>query len=363
MVINTLRALQRETFRVRSTTVALFALVVLLVGCGEDPVGPVGPVGGEPTEVAVVLNSLERSLTVVPVDAPADAYTLGLAPEGSPEVVAVRGRIAVVPLGALYPFAAIVDLRAREVIHTVALPVGGATGAAFLNDSIALIGNPDLNTVTPVNVLRGTAGAEIPVGIYPHKIVEHGGRAYVLNANLEGWMPAGPGSVSVIDGSLAVVDSIPLTGENPGAGVIGDDGRLWIVQSGAFGANNGALSAVDPASGQEIAHFTGFGDFPGGIAATAGRIFVGSYSVGILEWNPATETFVRGPDNPIAPASIPPVASIGVDSEGRLYAVTPGECIDPGRLLRIGASGDQVTLDAPVGICPFGLAFTVLEQD
>jgi len=336
----------------------LAAGIVLLTACHEESVGPPTPQG---VEVAVVLNSVERSLTVVPIDAPADAYTIGVSPEGTPEVFAARGNWAVVPLG-IYPFAAVVDLRTKSVAHTVALPVGGASGAAFLNDSIALVGNPDLNSVTPINVRRGTAGAEIPVGVYPHKIIEHNGRAYVLNANLEFWAPAGPGAISVIDGTLTVVDSIPLSGENPGAAVARNDGRLYVVNSGAWGAGNGSLSVVEISSGNEIAHHTGFGDFPGAIAAQGTRLFVTMYGLGLLEWNPLTSTFVRGPDNPLTPGSIPPVAGIGTDSEGDLYAVNPGDCITPGRFLRLSPSGAEVTLDVPVGICPFGLAFTVIEE-
>ncbi len=332
---------------------------ILIAACDSNSTGPGTPDG---VEVAVVLNSVEVSLTVIPVDDPAGAFTIGLSPEGTPEVVAVRGSVAVVPLG-IYPFAAVVDLVGREVVFTVPLPDAGASGAAFLNDSIALVGNPALNTVTPVNVRRGTTGAEIAVGPHPHKMVSEGGRVYVLNANLEFWAPAGPGSISVIDQSLHVVDTIELTGENPGAGAVAGDGRLYVVNSGSWGAGDGSLSIVNLSLGTEIAHHSGLGDFPGAIAGTSGRAVVGLYGVGILEWNTATSTLTHGPANPLTPGEIPPVSGVGFDSDGRLFAMNPGDCDAPGKLYRLSASGEQVVMEAPTGICPFGLVFTVLEEE
>lgn len=334
---------------------ALLILVVSLLTACEGDLLP-GPETPEAAELAVVVNSTERSLTVFPVDEPTGAYTIGVAPEGSPVSVAARGRFAVVPLGT-YPFAAVVDLEAREVTHTVALPAGsGATGAAFINDSIALVANSDLNSVSPVNVLRGTVGAPIAVGNYPQAIEVVGGLAYVINAELESWAPTGPGTITVIDGSLAVVGTIALSGLNPGSAALGDGGRLYVLHSGSWGANNGSLSVVDLATRKEISHHTGFGDFPGGIAAAPGRVLVALYGSGVLEWSPATATFTRGLDNPLTPATVPPISALGFDSDGRLYVLDPGDCMGPGRAYGISAAG-EVEVEVRTGACPYAVAF------
>ena len=70
----------------------------------------------------------------------------------------------------------------------------GATGSAIVDDSIAFVANPNLNTVSRINYLTGET-AEIEVGPYPQGIVFARGRIFVLEGNLENFMPAGPSSV------------------------------------------------------------------------------------------------------------------------------------------------------------------------
>lgn len=347
------RSLSRMAARV-----ALLAPLAL-TGCDLGPTEPDRPSG---VEAAVVINSRERSLTVIPVENPAAPFTIGVSAEGSPVSVDARGKTAVVPLGT-FPFAAVVDLQARAVTHTVALPEGsGATGVAFLNDSIALVANPRLNSVTPINVRRGTAGTAIPVGVYPSKIVVVDGRAFVLNGELDKFVPVRPGTITVIDQSLKTVGTVQLTGLNPGGAAAGRDGRLYVINSGRFGSNNGSLSVVDTRTLREVGHHTGFGNFPGSVAVDRNdRVVVGVYGTGILSWNPGTQAFVRGSDNPLKPGGIPPVAAVGFDSQGRMLALNPGSCRDPGVAYRVTAEG-QVEREIPVGICPFGLAFTVLPE-
>lgn len=346
-----LRWFPRRASGLRTSLEALL-LLTILAACGSDSTGPEPQ--PEAAELAVILNSTDRSLTVFPVNDPEAVYTIGVAPEGSPVSVAVRGRIAVVPLGT-YPFAAVVDLEARKVAHTVALPAGsGATGAAFINDSIALVANSDLNSVSPVNVRQGTAGTPIEVGGYPQAIVAANGEAYVINGELENWAPARPGTITVINATLEVAGSIALSGLNPGSAAFGADGRLYVLHSGSWGGDNGSLSVVDPATRKELSHHEGFGDFPGAIASASGKVLVALYGSGILEWNPATASFTHGPDNPLTLGTIPPISALAFDSEGRLFVLNPGNCMDPGMAYGITAAG-EVVAEVRTGVCPYAL--------
>ena len=338
-----------------------FFWVLFLAACFGDGIEPL-PL--ETAEVGVVLGSLDLSLTIFEVENPTQTRLVGLAPTGSPVSLAVRGELAAVPLG-FVPAVAVVDLKEGLVLRTVGLPQGsGATGVAFLNDSIVLVANPDLNSVTPVNVLAGTLGSDITVGRYPQAVVVEGGRAFVLNAELESFVPDGPATVSVIDiESLAVTSTIQLSGENSAAGRVATDGRLYIVNSGSFGAANGSLSVVNLTSLTEVEHHTGFGDFPGSLAlGPAARAFVGAFSYGVAVWDTSLDAFILGPAEALAPGGAPNTSGVGFDEAGSLYSLSPGFCDSPGTANRHDAAYD-VEITIPVGICPFAIAFTTIEEE
>jgi hypothetical protein len=318
----------------------------------------------ETAEVGVVLSSTDVSLTIVEVDNPTQTRLVGLAPDGSPVTLAVRGELAVVPLG-FVPAVAVVDLKEGVLLRTIALPQGsGATGAAFLNDSIVLAANPSLNSVTPINVLAGTSGEDIAVGRFPQSVVVEGGRAFVLNAELgEFFSPDGPATVSVIDiESLTVTSTIELSGENAAAGGVGSDGRLYIVNSGSFGGANGSLSVVNLTSLTEVGHHPGLGEFPGSLAlGPTARAFVGSFSYGVAVWDTGLDAFIRGPTDALEPGGVGSTSGLGFDAAGRLYTLTL-DCVNPATANRHDGTY-EVDLTIPVGICPFAIAFTSVEVD
>ena len=326
----------------------------------------------EAVEVGVVLSSTDLSLTIFEVETPGQTRTVGLGPAGTPVTMAVRGNLAAVPLGVV-PAVAVVDLKEGLLVRTVGLPLGsGATGAAFLNDSIVLVGNPSLNSVTPVNVITGTTGSDIVVGRFPQAVVVEGGRAFVLNAELEFefFAPDGPSTVSVIDiASLQVTSTVTLSGENAAAGSVGADGRLYIVASGSFGSANGSLSVVDLAGlPVEVANHPGFGEFPGSLAlgpSVSGFVgtfaFVGAFSYGVVVWDTSLDVFTRGPADALAPGGIPHTSGVGFDAAGRLYTLTH-DCQNPSTANRHD-SMFEVDLTIPVGICPIAIAITSLETE
>ena len=343
----------------RLYALALAAALPLAAACDGDPTG------AEIAErLVVTVNSVGNTLSLVPVDGGANvqAREVSLGAQGTPVDVAIRGATAVVPLGT-YPFAAVVDLRAGVVTHTVQLPAGsGATGAAFVNDSIALVANPELGNVSPVNVRRGTAGTPIGVGTYPQAIVEHSGRVFVLNANLVNFAPAGPGSVTVLDSQLGVVKTIQLTGLNPQAGVVAGN-RLYVLNAGVFSQASGSLSVVDLNTLTEVDHHPGFGFFPTTITASeGGDLHIGGYGLGVFVWDPQDEEFIVAPADAVEPVNSMIVADLGFDYQGRLHVTDSGDCTDPGVLHRLGASY-ALERTVTVGVCPIGLAFANIPEE
>jgi hypothetical protein len=335
--------------------------LVFLAACSG---GGAEPLPTQTAEVGVVLSSLDLSLTIFEVENPTQVRIVGLAPDGSPVTLAVRGGMAAVPLG-FVPAVAVVDLKEGVVLRTVGLPLGsGATGAAFLNDSIVLAANPNLNSVTPINVLAGTRGSDIAVGRFPQAVVVEGGRAFVLNAELnESFAPDGPATVSVIDiESLAVTSTIQLSGENAAAGGVAPDGRLYIVNSGSRLLANGSLSVVNLTSLTEVEHHPGFGEFPGSLALSpSARAFVGAFSYGVVVWDTSLDAFIRGPAAALAPGGVPSTSGVRFDVAGRLYTLTP-DCQNPSTANRHD-SVFNIDVTIPVGICPFAITFTSVEAE
>jgi hypothetical protein len=50
------------------------------------------------------------------------------------------------------------------------------------------------------------------------------------------------------------------------------------------------------------------------------------------------------------------VAGIGFDSDGRLWALNPGFCDEPGLVAQVTTQG-AVNASAESGVCPFALGF------
>ncbi|HEY0023120.1 MAG TPA: hypothetical protein VGB24_09420 [Longimicrobium sp.] len=342
----------------RLAGMAALAALSLSAACERNPALSAGD-----HLAAVVVNSVDNTLSIVPLEEGGTARTVGLAQAASSPVdLAVRGNVAVVPLG-VYPFAAVVDLAAGVVSYRVSLPANsGATGVAFVNDSVALVANPGRNTVSPVNVRRGQAGAEIAVGVYPQAIVAGNGATFVINSNLVNFAPAGPGSVTVLNPALGVQKTIPLSGVNPAAGaVLGD--RLYVLHSGNFGQANGSLSVVNLQTLAEESHHTGFGVFPTSLEALGNPsvLYVGGFGYGIAAWNPATRQFLVPPATALKPNGIADVGDMTVDDEGQLFFTAPGNCTQPGNLYLVGSSG-AIAGQATVGVCPLGVELARIKS-
>lgn len=349
----------------RSSRHFVVALTLVATACTGD--GPTRPGGVAEVETAAVLNSIDLSLTVFPVDAPQSARSIGLAQAGSPVSLAVRGNRAAVPLGLLSSLA-IVDLAAGEVDTVIPLPDGsGATGVAFFNDSIAYVANPNLNSVSRVNVLSGVVGPDsIPVSIFPQAVVASSDRIFVMNGELDAsFRPARQGVISVIDPTTNSVSStILLSGSNPSAASFGRDGRLYVVNSGTFGWEDGSLSVVDPGTLSEVEHHPGFGEFPGGIAfGPDGLAYVSAFAYGVAVWDPIAVSFVRPPSDPLIARGHTTSSGVGFDSNGRLYSLIPGDCIGPSVAVRLGPPPDLgFDREIDVGVCPIGIAFTTVQS-
>ncbi|GMR14281.1 MAG: hypothetical protein BMS9Abin29_2526 [Gemmatimonadota bacterium] len=349
---------RRSQHLIGSMLVSL-SLTLVMAGC-SDSSGPELPIV---REVGVVLNSVDISLTVFGVNSQGTPFTIGLAPDGSPVSMAVRGSLVAVPLG-LVPAVAVVDLTTGLVTRTVALPEGsGATGAAFLDDERVMVANPGLGSVSVVNVVDGTLVTSIDVGVFPQGVIVHQGRAFVFNGELgPDFLPTGPGTITVLDvARLEVLATIDVSGENPSSGAVGPDGRIYVVNAGRFFGDNGSVSMLDGSIPGEVDWQGGFGDFPGAPAfGPEGDLYVPAFSYGVAIWSPVSGQFVRATERAIEPEGVPSASGLGFDAAGRLYTLRP-DCVRPSAILRL-SSTFEVEATMPVGVCPIAVAFTEIPE-
>lgn len=352
---------------------ALTALVAGVCSCAETS-APLPP----PEEVVVVLNTAAATLSLVPVTAPAQVSTIPLgASDVLPVSVATRGATAVIPLRGRDALA-VVDLRGGVLVNTIALaPGSGVAGAALVGDSIAYVSNSNFNTVTRVDLATGDT-ASTAVGPSPQHVTFTRGRVLVLNSNLDSLgKPAGESSISVLDPSrdpaTAQIDQIPLVGPgNARFSTIAGDGLVYVIQEGDAAVDEGRLSIVDPVDRRELASFGGFGFGPGDLTAdNSERLLISSRSEGIMEFDTAERTVVRGEGNGYV---IPANTGVAVDSQGRIYAleagcsgtgvvhvlrpdfteirsVRVGRCASQALLARVPAAGTETT-DEPTDELP-----------
>lgn len=327
---------------------ALASLMAGVWSCAETS-APLPP----PEEVVVVLNTAAATLSLVPVAAPTQVSTIPLgASDVLPVSVATRGATAVIPLRGRDALA-VVDLREGTLVNTIALaPGSGVAGAALVGDSIAYVTNSNLNTVTRVDLATGDTASTV-VGPSPQHVTFTRGRVLVMNSNLDTLgKPAGESSISVIDPSRdpasAQVDLIPLVGPgNARFSTIAGDGLVYVIQEGDAAVDEGRLSIVDPVGRRELASFGGFGFGPGDLTADNGeRLLISSRTEGLMEFDTAERTVVRGEGNGVV---IPANTGVVVDSQGRIYALEAG-CTGTGAVHVLRPDFTEIR-SVPVGRC------------
>src|SRR3954469_20968324 len=328
-----------------------------------------------PEEIVVVLNTTGATLSLIPVAAPLQVSTIPLgASDVQPVSVTARGSTAVIPLRGRDAIA-VVDLRAGQLVNTIQLePGAGVAGAAMVSDSVVYVSNANRNSITRVD-LSTSDTTSIAVGKTPQEVTFTRGRLLVMNTNLDSLdKPGGESWISVVDPAIgltgALVDSIPLIGPgNARFSTVAADGLVYVIQDGDPSVDEGRLSVVDPVGRRELASFGGFGFGPGDLTADDGdRLLVSSRTEGLMEFDTAERTIIRGEGNGV---DIPGNTGVAVDSEGRVYAlesgcsetgvlhilrpdfteirtVTVGQCASQVLLARVPPAGVETTDDTPL---------------
>ncbi len=340
----------------RRAVAVLFATAA--AACDGDLTSPDGgPTAATIERVAVVVNRVDRTLTVIPFAEREASRTIVLGAAGAPMDLAVRGELAVVPMGDAGKVV-IANLRTGTVERTLAMAPGfDARRAAFVSDTLVVVTNPSRGALTPLNPVTGRVGAPTGSGgEAPADVLRSGPRIYVLNG------AAGTrvnGMVTVLDTLLRPVGVAPLSGTNPVAAVARGD-LLYVLLSGRPGLGNGAVSVVEMGTMRERSFVEGFGESPESMAIDArGGLYVPIRKQGLVIFNPATGIFVRGAGSPLPLGGIDDAVRVASDPAGFVYALLPGTCERAGTLVRLDPDGTPAA-SALTGICPADVEFTSL---
>lgn len=131
---------------------------------------------------------------------------------------------------------AVADPETDRVVAQVDVP--NPRGVAFVGTR-AYVSSLFENTVTPVDLATGTAGAPIPVGANPEGMAAVGSRVYVANSGF-----GADSTVSVIDATTnRRVETINVGCAGPRSLAVDAEAEVWVFCTGATDFSTGAVIA------------------------------------------------------------------------------------------------------------------------
>jgi hypothetical protein len=334
-------------------------LLVWLSGACASTIGPTTP----PVEALVVLDSLDDTLRIVPVDSAnivhrvplglGDAVANTLALNGQTAAIGIseRGNVALDNV-------VLFDIGAQHQLCGGPIPLhGGAAIGALVYGPAGEVyaATPSTDSIAVVFPSCGVTQGSIAGG--PRNFGVARGVVYAVVANRETCLPRALDCPSwLVPLPERVNDSIPLLGPGGASGaVFGPDGFLYVINAGT-GASDGVLSKVDPSSGSAVA-IPGFGHLPQYIATDASsRIFVVSATDGLMVYNVRTQQVERGAGNGV-PVGAP--RGIAIDDLGHIYIPQASTC-SSGSHGTILVLGSDLVARPPitVGRCPVAVDVT-----
>ena len=325
---------------------AMVTLIALTSACSYDKVsGPAISTFLRGTssnhQIGIVVNSTGHAITLFQLGDPTNTkqVALGASNAVTPVALSVRGENAAVPLGDASSVA-LINLNTLAITRFFLFAAGNATGQAFVDDTTIVADNSDSAYVGRFTTGQAsdTISDTVHVAPSPTDIEILGSRVLVISANLDSdFLPIGNGIVTVVDAhTLAKLDTVSTGGTNSTAGAIGPDGNLYVVNTGDF-VKPGSMTVINPTTLAVIKNVDNVGVGPGAIAIDSrGLVYISSVSGGTVIWSINSQSFVRGPDNPLCA----PISGGGCrgafdarpDSAGNVYQVffgSPSQSLNP----------------------------------
>jgi DNA-binding beta-propeller fold protein YncE len=300
--------------RVSSRRLPVLALAAVLgISACSDGDDGTGPAPARPfltgtsadPGIALSVSSSRNALLMLQTGSPSTRVEipLGASSTVTPVDFSVRAARAAIPLGNAASVA-IVDLTGARIERFFTFPSGNATGSAWLDDSTVIVCNQTNDYCGRIRTGRtaNTIPDTVRVTDFPTGVLVVAGRIFVISSNLDdNFSPIGNGVVTELSAESNRVVRTFTVGPNPQYAAASPDGtRIFVTNSGNFGANNGSLSVINLSTNTAESPITGFGDFPGPIEIDSrGRAFISGFSLGTVVWDINTRAFLRGPANSV----------------------------------------------------------------
>lgn len=343
----------------------VLALGAAAAACAST-IGPVIP----SVQVLVVLDSLDDTLRIIPVDSPDVVHKVNLGLAASDKhALALRGQFAAIGSSGSVAYYDIAGGRSLTPVCESKLDPGAIRSLAFDGNGLVYAAVPATNGAPH---LDPTNGEPCPTGtghVRGHPV------AFVLDARSHLFVVTGtclPSQLTCAEttswlaspfgeptnDSVQLADSIPLSlPGNAQAAVLASDGNVYVINAGNGLAPDARLSQVDPVSRTEHNVYNGFGTMPQYIATDGERVFVASEREGLMVFNSRTSTVERDFNAAIPLFGTP--RGLVADDVGRVYALIAGPCTPAGvGSLRIFGSDLVYKRGVTVGHCPVAVAVT-----
>ncbi len=359
-------------FRSGSLAVLTLAGAVAASACSDNsaPAPTRGFLDGTPgnPDIGLFINSTSHSLLLFKLGAPDQRQEIGFGASSTitPVAFAVRGHLALVPLGDAASVN-LVDLERNSVVRTFTFGGGNASGAAWVNDTTAIVAN-FLDDYVGRIVIHQAGDAitdTVSVTPAPSSVIAHDGRVFVISSNLdENYAEIGDGVLTEVNpATMAIVDTITTGGRNAQYGAFGPDGKLYVVNTGEYfpADAQGSLAVYAAAVDAAPTVVDGFGNAPGPIMIDpTGRAVISSFSYGSVVYSTGTNAFLRGPDNPLcapATAGCRTASDAAFASDGRIYQTFYGSAASsiPGQIFIYDGTTYALTDSIAIPVGPSGL--------
>lgn len=359
-------------FRSRSLALLTLAGALAASGCTDNasPAPTRGFLDGTTSnpDIGLFINSTSHSLLMFQLGDPDQHQEIafGASTTITPAAFAVRGHLALVPLGDAASVN-LVDLESNSVVRTFTFGGGNATGAAWVDDTTAIVANFLDDYVGRIYIHQAGDAITDTVSVTPapSSVIAHAGRVFVISSNLDqNYLEIGDAVLTEVNpATMTIVDTITTGGRDAQYGAFGPDGKLYVVNTGEYfpADAQGSLAVYSTAVDAAPTVVEGFGNAPGPITIdAAGRAVISSYSYGSVVYHTGTGAFLRGPDNPLcAPATTGcrTASDAAFAGDGRIYQSFYGSTAGsiPGQIFLYDATTYALIDSIAIPVGPSGL--------